>query len=420
VEAQVIVSPVRDASGAVTTYVALARDVTEERRERDNRRHLQKLEAIGTLAGGVAHDFNNLLTAINGDAGLALESAPPGSPLREDLEEIRRAGARAAELTRQLLAFGRRQVMKPEELDLNAVVTGVERMLRRLIGEDVTLETRLHDGLWRTRVDRGQIEQVIVNLAVNARDAMPSGGTARIETRNVTLDAREARALPEGAPGDYVLIEVADTGTGMDAATLARAFEPFFTTKGPGKGTGLGLAMVYGIVRQSRGFVGLRSAPGRGTVVHVYLPRYEAAGEMAPAPRAPVASGPEVRGGTVLVAEDEEQVRRLLANRLGAEGFRVLTAADGREALEVAGRHPGRIDVLLSDVVMPRLSGPDLARGLRAVHPETAVVFLTGHAEEAVERQGEIGGAAAFFEKPPDLDDLAATLRRLVAEGRAR
>ncbi len=419
-DARVSVAPVRDGSGTVTHLVLSARDVTEERRGEERRRHAQKLEAIGTLAGGVAHDFNNLLTAIEGYAALALEELPPGSPVREDVEEIRRAGARAAELTRQLLAFGRRQVLDPESLDPNAVVDGIQRMIRRLIGEHVELSVDLQPGAWPVRADRGQLEQVLVNLAVNARDAMPGGGRLAVSTANVTLPEGEARAIIDGVAGEHVRIRVADTGVGMSPELVARVFEPFFTTKEPGKGTGLGLSTVHGIVKQSRGFVGVSSAPGAGTTFDVYLPR-----DRQPAPRPPEAGGTRSAiagaGEVILIVEDEEQVRSLLVAQLSARGYAVLSAADGQEALRVAERRREPIHVLLADVVLPHLSGTDLARRIRRSHPETQVVLMSGHARDAV-LAGEGGGngpgpGPAFLAKPFQHDDLCALLRRLIDRG---
>jgi PAS domain S-box-containing protein len=411
-DARVSAAQVRDGARKVTHHVFSVRDVTQEKREKENRRHAQKLEAIGTLAGGVAHDFNNLLTAINGYASLGIESLPPGDPLREDLEEIRRAGARASDLTRQLLAFGRRQVLKAEPLDAGEVVLGVQKMLGRLLGETIHLVTELQPATWRVRADRGQVEQVLVNLAVNARDAMPSGGRLGISTANVVVTEREAARHAEGMPGEFVRLRVSDTGVGMPPEVLARVFEPFFTTKEAGKGTGLGLSTVYGIVHQSRGFVGVKSAPGAGTTFDVYLPRD--AGPAVPESRD---AGPEAdraaAGEVVLVAEDEDQVRSLIVSRLAARGYAVLSAADGREALRVAEQRRDRIDVLVADVVMPRLSGPELARLLRRTHPETVTVFISGYAEEPLFREGAERDAA-FLSKPFEVDELCRLIRSVL------
>ena len=396
-DARVSVAPVRDASGTVTHHVLSARDVTDELREQERRRHAQKLEAIGTLAGGVAHDFNNLLTAINGYAAVALEELRPGDPLVEYLEEIRGAGARAADLTRQLLAFGRRQVMNAESLDPNAVVEGIQKMLVRIIGEQVHLVTDLQPDVWRIRADRGQLEQVLVNLAVNARDAMPSGGRLSLSTTNVSLGKVQARRYSDGTPGDFVRLRVGDTGVGMTEEVLARVFEPFFTTKGQGKGTGLGLSTVFGIVRQSQGFVGVASAPGAGSTFDVFLPRDDAPSATVLTGSGGVASR-RASGEVILVVEDEDRVRSLLVSQLAARGYAVLSATDGREGLRIAEMRHERIDLLLADVVMPRMSGPDLARLLAASHPETAVIFMSGYAEEAVLSMGAPGAGGRSSE----------------------
>ena len=368
----------------------------------------------------MAHDFNNLLTAINGYAAIALEELQAGDPLREDLEEIRNAGERAADLTRQLLAFGRRQVLTPEALDPSVVVGGIQKMLGRIIGEHVHLVTNLQPDVWPIRADRGQVEQVLVNLAVNARDAMPAGGRLAVSTSNVRVTEAEARRHSEGAPGDFVRLRVEDTGLGMSQEVLARVFEPFFTTKAQGKGTGLGLSTVYGIVRQSHGFVGVTSAPGAGTTFDVFLPR-DTADSLPAAPGQEEDPGTLAAGEVVLVVEDEEQVRSLVVSQLTARGYAVLSAADGREALRVAEGRAEPIDVLLADVVMPRMSGPELARLLQRAHPETVVIFMSGYAEEAVLAQGSPGAGGDFIGKPFAVDALTARIRQLLArKGRTR
>jgi len=414
IDAQVIISSVRDPAGRIVNLLLVGRDATEENRLREQLRHRQKLEAVGTLAGGVAHDFNNLLTAINGYAGLALEGLEADDPIREDIQEIQRAGARAADLTRQLLAFSRKQVLKPQIVELDAAVAGVEKLLRRLIGEHIELITAHSPGLWRVKVDPGQFEQILVNLAVNARDAMPHGGRLCITTANVVLSDADASRHPDGAPGPHVLLTVSDTGVGMEESTLTHVFEPFFTTKDQGKGTGLGLSTVYGIVRQSRGFVGVQSRPGKGTTFEIFLPRESSpsAAATATAETARPRSGRPTE--TVLVVEDERQVRNLLSSQLAAEGYTVLAAADGREALFLGESHSGQIDVLLSDVVMPQMGGPELARAFLTRHPETRVVFMSGYADEAVTRHGELEQAAAFVQKPWRLPELAGILRRVL------
>jgi len=412
---ELVVSPVHDAGGATVSFVTVARDVTEERRLREQLRHAQRLEAVGTLAGGVAHDFNNLLAVINGYAASGRRELPDDHPVRQDLDEILRAGQRAADLVRQLLAFGRRQAMSLQVVDLDEAVAGVEKMLRRLIREDIELVRSRGSAAPWVELDPGQLEQVLVNLVVNARDAMPGGGRITVSTATLTLSELEARRHPEGGPGDWVRLRVQDSGTGMDAETLRHVFEPYFTTKPVGKGTGLGLSMIYGIVRQSRGFIEAASTPGHGSTFDIYFPAAGAPPAAAPAPaRDGGAAGAGRPGETILVAEDEPQLLRLLRDRLTREGFTVLTAGHGLQALEVATQHAGRIDVLLSDVVMPHLSGPDLADRFRALRPDGLVVFMSGHADEALDPEGRIQRAAAFVQKPLGLDGLPALLRTLL------
>ncbi len=418
--AEVMLSPVRGPAGDTVSRVLVARDVTEERRLQERLRHAQKLEAVGTLAGGVAHDFNNLLSVINGYASIALDGLPVDHPVREDLSEIMAASGRAASLTRQLLAFGRRQVLKPEVMNLDEAVRGVEKMLRRLIPEDIELVTRAAPALRRVRVDPGQLEQALVNLVVNARDAMPAGGRIAVATSEVLLPEGDVRLDQEAPPGWYLCLSVRDEGTGMDEPTRARCFEPFFTTKAPGKGTGLGLSTVYGIVRQSRGFVRVESRPQHGATFELYFPGVEERVPTERAGQATLGSGPARPGETVLVVEDEPELRDLLRTRLVSEGYVTLAAGDGLEALEIASRHGGRIDVLLSDVVMPHLSGPELARRFRARFPGVIVLFMSGYSEEAVAQQGALVDGAMVIEKPHGLDSMAALIRSLLDAARER
>jgi two-component system cell cycle sensor histidine kinase/response regulator CckA len=394
--------------------LVLALDVTERRQLEAQLRQSQKMEAIGTLAGGVAHDFNNLLTTILGYSGLLLDGLEGESPLREGIEEIQKAGERAAALTRQLLAFSRRQVLAPVVLDLNAVVANMEKMLRRLIGEDVALVAVLARDLWSVRADAGQIEQVIVNLVVNARDAMPRGGKVTIETRNHDLDDSYVRTHAYAQPGEHVCLSVSDTGTGIDPETRARIFEPFFTTKSPGKGTGLGLSTVYGIVKQSGGSIEVYSEPGRGTSFKVYLPRVlDGENSVAPEAKHPPVGGAE----TVLLVEDEEAVRRLARLVLEKMGYKVLEAASAEEALSVAGDHAGEIGLLLTDSVMSGMSGPDLARILRVQRPETRVLFMSGYTDDAIVRHGLLEPNEAFLQKPFSPDVLARKIREVLDAG---
>jgi PAS domain S-box-containing protein len=407
-ETEALISPIVDASGVVVSYVAVLRDVTAEHRMEDRLRQAQKMEAIGRLAGGVAHDFNNILSAILGYSELLLAQLPPGGEVRSYLEEIRSAGQRAAALTRQLLAFSRKQVFETRVLDLNRVVANVERMLRRMIGEDVELVTRLQEGLWSVRADPGQMEQVLANFSVNARDAMPRGGRLTIGTANVARPAAGGAA----PAGDAVELSVSDTGVGMPPEVLAHLFEPFFTTKEPGKGTGLGLSMVYGIVQQSSGHMEVESEVGRGTTFRVYLPR--AAG--APASEEPSrAPGRPLRGTeTVLVVEDAEPVRTLARRILERFGYLVLEARTADEALRICREHAGPIQLLLTDVVMPGMDGRDLAQRVGGLRREARVLYMSGHPREALDGQGERQEAQPLVRKPFTPEDLLARIREVL------
>jgi nitrogen-specific signal transduction histidine kinase/ActR/RegA family two-component response regulator len=404
-----MVSAVRDSSGAVVNYVAVQRNVTHERDLEDQLRQAQKMEAVGRLAGGVAHDFNNLLTAINGFAELASAEALPGTDVASYLDEIRQAAERATALTRQLLAFGRRAVLQPQSLDLNQVIAEIAPMLRRIIGDDVRLNVMGDPLLRRTQADRNQLEQVIVNLAANARDAMPGGGKLTICTENATLDESYAAEHPEVKPGAYVRMCISDTGVGMDAAIAEHIFEPFFTTKNPGSGTGLGLATVFGIVRQSDGHVSVDSTPGSGSTFCIDLPAAEESPEEAsPAPdwRA-VESGRE----TVLVVEDEPAVLAFAAQLLERSGYTVLRAENGDRAVELAHQHPGRIDLLFSDLVMPGLTGNETASAVKATRPEIRLLFASGYSEEMNASRGALAAGYPFVAKPYGMDTLLRAVR---------
>ena len=371
----------------------------------------QKLEAVGRLAGGVAHDFNNLLTVIQGRVELVLDELPPDHPVRGHADLIQRTGERAAALTHQLLAFSRRQILRPRVLDLNAVVAELEKMLGRVIGEDVEVELELGAELGRVKADASQIDQVLMNLALNARDAMPRGGRLTIRTVNVGLEAAAAERL--GAPpGHYVMLEVRDTGVGMDEATRLRMFEPFFTTKAPGKGTGLGLATVYGIIQQSGGHVEVDSAPGRGASFRIFLPRVTEPVEL----EATTARPARVRAGTetVLLLEDEAEVRAMVRAMLVGQGYRVLEAEQGVEALEIAERENGPIDLLVTDVVMPQQSGPELARRLVARRPQTRVLYISGYPDDALGEHGVLHPGVAFLAKPFTAAELARKVREVL------
>ena len=384
------------------------RDVSDQRILEEQFRQAQKMEAVGQLAGGIAHDFNNLLTAILGNTQLLLRDLPPGDPKRGDVEEIRKASERAAGLTRQLLAYSRRQMLQPEVLDLNVVVGDMDRMLRRLIGEHISLVTVLAPQLGRVRADPNQIEQVIVNLAVNARDAMPDGGKLTIETANVELDESFTQAHLGAVAGSYAMVAVTDSGGGMDATVRAHLFEPFFTTKEVGKGTGLGLATVYGIVKQSGGYISVYTEPGKGSSFKVYLPRIEAP---QPVAAVPAKSGPARGSETVLVVEDEPAVLRLSRRALETQGYVVLAAADGADALRIVERHGGTIDLLLTDVVMPGLSGRELADQLSVRRPGIRVLFMSGYPGDAVVQHGTLPPGSAFLQKPFSPDGLARKVR---------
>ena len=406
---------VRDAEGRVEYFNVLVEDITERKLLEAQLRQAQKMEAVGRLAGGIAHDFNNLLTAITGYTDLALADLREGDPMRQDMEEILRAAHRAAGLTHQLLAFSRQQVLAPRVLDLNEVVQTVDKMLRRLVGEDVELQSVLAPGLGHIKADPGQLEQVIVNLAVNARDAMPTGGKLTIETADVEMAETRGRDLTTVPAGRYVMLAITDSGTGMDEETKARIFEPFFTTKEQGKGTGLGLATVYGIVKQSGGFIWVYSEPGPGTTFKIYLPRVEGAADALAPPVGPaqVPRGTE----TVLIVEDEQAVRALAKTALARKGYRVLEAANGGEALLLCESERAPIHLLVTDVVMPGLGGADLAQRLAPLRPDMKVLFISGYTDRAAARHGTMEPGAAYLEKPFSLDALARKVREVLDRG---
>jgi two-component system cell cycle sensor histidine kinase/response regulator CckA len=407
-------SPVQNAAGATLYFLVYVRDVTERKTLEEQLRQAQKMEAVGQLAGGVAHDFNNLLTAIIGNAELLLRAIEPEDSRRMDVLEINRAAHRAATLVRQLLAFSRKQVLQPRVVDLNTVVSELSNMLQRIIGEHVELRLELQPDLGQVLADPGQLEQVITNLAVNARDAMPSGGTLSIRTANV--DAADVPVeSPESATmiGPLVELSVRDDGIGMDERTLARLFEPFFTTKELGRGTRLGLATVYGIVRQSGGHIRVNSRLHHGTTFSVYLPRTERTGESLEEPLGWI-DRPRA-AGTVLVVEDEESVRRLASRVLRARGYRVLEARDGAEALNLTGDRQGPIDLLVTDIIMPGLGGPALAERLLQVQPDLKVLYITGYSEEAIRQQGMLPAGGSLLEKPFTAHQLAERVRAALA-----
>jgi PAS domain S-box-containing protein len=372
----------------------------------------QKLEAVGQLAGGIAHDFNNLLTAIMGYTQLTLRRLSPNDPLIPNLEEIKKAGDRAASLTRQLLAFSRKQVLQPKVLDLNVVIVDLEKMLRRMIQEDIEMRTMLQPKLGNVKADPGQIEQVIMNLVVNARDAMPLGGKLTIETADIYLDETYAQQHLAVVPGSFVMIALSDTGVGMDLETQQRIFEPFFTTKEVNKGTGLGLSTVYGIVKQSGGNIWVYSEPGKGTTFKVYLPRVDEGAEeyKHPAPLADLPRGTE----TILLVEDDEVVRRLAQEVLEMSGYDVLEAASGRAAQQICEGNKDAIQLLLTDIVMPEMSGPEVAKQLLAIHPEMHVLYMSGYAENAIVHHGVLDEGTSFLEKPFSPDALSRKVRDIL------
>lgn len=404
-----VISPLRNDSGEVYAVAVVYRDITERRHLEEQLRQSQKMEAIGLLAGGVAHDFNNLLTAIGGYSELTLRRLREDDPLRTNVEEIKRAGERAASLTGQLLAFSRRQVLQPKVLDLNAVVGGVEKMLRRLIGADIDLVTDLDASLGTVSADPGQIEQVIMNLAVNARDAMPHGGTLTIHTANVHRSSQQTDPRPAYS---HVVLSVADTGTGIDEEKRERIFEPFFTTKEAGKGTGLGLSTVYGIVAQSDGEVEVSSEPGKGATFSVYLP---CVADKPSEVEHPQHITEDLHGSeTVLLAEDEDMVRKLANDVLVSYGYRVLGAESGDTALAVCERHKEPIDVLLTDIVMRGMSGPELANRVRKKRPDIKVIYMSGYTDDTPFQRGAADEQTPFIAKPFAPDELARKVREVL------
>src|SRR5262249_6414474 len=408
---------VHDQTGRLVAIEGIARDITERKHLEEQLRQSQKMEAIGQLAGGVAHDFNNLLTAILGYSDLLLSQLNPSDSLCTDIEEIKRAGERASSLTKQLLAFSRKQILQPRVLELNETVADTDKMLQRLIGEDIELVISLDPALGRVKADPGQIEQILLNLAVNARDAMPEGGKLTIETANVDLDQAYARDHVAVQAGPYVMLAVSDTGCGMSSEVQAQIFEPFFTTKDQGKGTGLGLSTVYGIVKQSGGHIEVKSELGRGTSFQIYLP---AVAEPAD-PLSKLRAGPPIVRGTetILLVEADALVRNLAREILTALGYRVLAATDGFEALRVQAQEQGPIHLLVTDVLMPHMNGPQLAKRLQQVLPDIGVLFLSGYTADAAVRQG-LRAEAAFLQKPFSPDALARKTRDVLDRRRVK
>ena len=405
-------TPVRDPAGRVVRLVGIAEDITDLKRTEEQLVQAQKMEAVGRLAGGVAHDFNNLLTVITSYGQLQLDDLPPNDSRRADLDEIVHAALEAAKLTRQLLAFSRRQVLEPKVISLNDVVSGIEKMLKRVIGEDIDLAVALASDLDAVRADPGQVEQVIMNLVVNARDAMPNGGQLTIETANLELDAAYVLTHEPVLAGSYVMIAVSDTGTGMDEATRARIFEPFFTTKEMGKGTGLGLATVYGIVKQSNGYIWAYSEQGQGATFKVYLPRVTESAEAL----APRASPAELPRGTekLLVVEDDTAVRRVICGVLERQGYSTTSMEGPAAAIDLLRGRQSAPDLLITDVIMPQMNGRELARQLVEIWPSLRVLYLSGYTDEAIVRHGVLETGVAFLQKPFTPEALILKTRQVL------
>jgi PAS domain S-box-containing protein len=415
---EVTLSSIKSSDGSLFGYVKVMRDITERKRAekemaslQEQFRQAQKMEAIGRLAGGIAHDFNNILTVMKGVCQLSLLDLQEGDPLYENLKEIDRSTTRAADLTRQLLAFSRKQVLEPHVLDLNHVIQRLDKMFRRILGEDIEVATFFTEELGRVKVDPGQMEQVIINLCVNAKDAMPGGGKLTLETANVELDEGYARMHIGAKPGSYVMLSVSDTGAGMSPEVRERIFEPFFTTKEKGKGTGLGLSTVYGIVKQSGGNVWVYSEPGKGTTFKIYLPRVdEPLEEKEEKVIQEVPTGSE----TVLVVEDGEAVRKLTVRLLKKQGYKVLEAPDGGQAFILCEQYHEPIHLILSDVVMPGINGRELVDRLQKIHPEARSLYMSGYTDNVIAHHGILEEGIEFIQKPFTLESLARKVRKVL------
>jgi two-component system cell cycle sensor histidine kinase/response regulator CckA len=412
---QATIAPVRNADNIITHYVAVKEDISEHKRLEEQLRQAQKMEAVGQLAGGVAHDFNNMLGVIMGHAELALYQMDPAHPLFSHLQQIRNAAERSADLTRQLLAFARKQTVAPKILDLNETIEGMLKMLRRLIGEDIELAWLPGTKVWPVKMDPTQIDQILANLCVNARDAIAGVGKVTIETQNASFEDNYCARHPGFAPGDYVLLSVSDDGCGMDHQTLDKIFEPFFTTKGIGQGTGLGLATVYGIAKQNNGFIYVYSEPGHGSTFKVYLPRHAVVTgpTVIEGPAAPVKRGDE----TILLVEDEAAMLEMTTLMLEGCGYRVLAASTPGEAIRVAKVHQGGIHLLLTDVIMPEMNGRDLQRHLIALGPQIECLFMSGYSGSAIAQHGVLDEGVHFIQKPFSSQALAAKVREVLDAG---
>jgi PAS domain S-box-containing protein len=413
---QTVKVPLLSSDGKTRQVLGVSTDITQRKQLEEQFRQAHKMEAVGRLAGGVAHDFNNVLTIIRAQTEFLLADLPGDDARRADVMEIQSAADRAAAFTRQLLAFSRRQILQPEVLELNGAITGMEMMVRRLVGEDVVLLTKLQPDLPRISADPSQLQQVLLNLAVNARDAMPRGGTLLIETALVELDEHYPRQHPTARPGVHIVLAVTDTGCGMDSATRSRIFEPFFTTKEPGKGTGLGLSTVYGIVKQSGGHIWVYSEVGRGTTFKLYFPpHYGAVKASEPERAVPPLNG---SGATILLVEDERPVRSTVRRLLERHGYHVLEAGNGQDALTLVTARQAEIDLVLSDMVMPGMGGMELADRVRGLTPRIPVVLMTGYTEEAITRAGERPHDEQIIEKPFTLNTMLEKVRWALAANR--
>jgi len=400
-----IIFPIKDAKGKIVNFACAKRDITHERELEEQFRQAQKMEAVGKLAGGVAHDFNNILTVINGYCELMLKSLPPGDKLVKPLEQIHKAGEKAALLTNQLLAFSRRQVIQPK-------IKNTQKILERLIGEDIKLITRLEPNLWNIKIDPAQVDQVIMNLAVNARDAMPRGGSLIVETANVELGEDHAETNISVKPGPYVMLAVTDTGIGMDKETQSHIFEPFFTTKSKGKGTGLGLSTVYGIVKQNGGYIWVYSEPGKGTTFKIYWPRAQ---EKITTTSSTIKGSSNFKGSeTILIAEDDPGVRELAVNVLKDQGYTVLEASNGQKALEISQSYTGPIHLLITDVIMPEMSGQELAEKLSTEHPEAKILYMSGYTDDFILHHSLLEKDLEFIQKPFSPSILLKKIRKVL------
>ncbi len=393
--------------------VGVIRDITEYKRLESQFTQAQKMEAVGLLAGGVAHDLNNMLNVINGYSELALEDLDQNNPIHRDIEEVNKAGHRAASLISQLLAFSRKQILQPEVLNLNEVITEMSTMLCRMIGEDIELIVIAKPDLGMVNADPGQIRQIVMNLAVNARDAMPQGGRLTVEIENADLDDSYTREHSVVKPGPYVRLTISDNGIGMDAATQSRIFEPFFTTKGQGKGTGLGLSTVYGIVKQSNGFIWVDSQPGKGTTFKIYFPRVDGRNDKVTAESQSVPGSREPE--TVLVVEDEASLRTLAVRILRARGYTVLESSNGKEALDTVRKYIGNVHLVLTDVVMPGMSGNDLISQLKTSRPDIKVLYASGYTSDAIVHHGVLDADVAFIQKPFTIESLLSKVHQVLS-----